>query len=183
MPAVSQDLSSLFRRANRGDAVAYRQLLVALTPRLRGLVRNGLLRAGRSPDDCEDIVQETLIAVHVKRHTWDESQAVEPWIYAIAHYKLIDFLRRRGNHGHIAIEELADVLPAEPDADADRAIDRQRLLATLPEKHRNVVQSMAIDGLSAREVADNLGMSEGAVRVTLHRALKAMGEAFRRGTT
>lgn len=183
MPDVSEDLSSLFRRANRGDGAAYRQFLIALTPRLRGLVRKGLVRAGRSPDECEDIVQETLIAMHVKRSTWDESQPVEPWVYAISNYKLIDFLRRRGSHGHVAIDELADILPAEPAADTDLTIDRNRLLGILPDRHRRVVQEMAIDGRSAREVAEALGMTEGAVRVTLHRALKAMGDAFRRGST
>ena len=183
MPDVSEDLSSLFRRANRGDGAAYRQFLIALTPRLRGLVRKGLVRAGRSPDECEDIVQETLIAMHVKRATWDESQPVEPWVYAISNYKLIDFLRRRGSHGHVAIDELADILPAEPAADTDLTIDRNRLLGILPDRHRRVVQEMAIDGRSAREVAEAMGMTEGAVRVTLHRALKAMGDAFRRGST
>jgi RNA polymerase sigma-70 factor (ECF subfamily) len=183
VPEAPEHLASLFRRANRGDEAAYRQLLIALTPWLRGIVRKGLLRAGRSPDECEDIVQETLIAVHLKKLTWDESQPVEPWAYAIANYKLIDFLRRRGTHGHVPIDELADVLPAGPEPEAESTIDRNRLLAMLPERHRHVVQRMTIDGHSAREVAVALGMTEGAVRVTLHRALKAMGDAFRRGST
>lgn len=181
MTNALEDLSALFRKANRGDAGAYRDALIRLAPQLRVLVRNGLLRSGRSPDDCEDIVQETLIAIHLKRHTWDESERIEPWARAIATYKLVDFLRRRGFHGHVNIEDFADALPAEKTPDSAEKIDRDRLLATLTPRHRRIVEGMAIEGRSAREVADTLGMTEGAVRVALHRALKAMGDVFRRG--
>ena len=70
-------------------------------PWLRALVRKGLTRAGRSVDDCEDIVQEALLAVHLKRHTWDHSQPLEPWVRAIAGYKLVEHLRRRCNTVHV----------------------------------------------------------------------------------
>lgn len=182
MPDGSNDLATLFRQANRGDGDAYRRLLTQMTPWLRGFVRKSLSRFGQSTDDCEDIVQETLIAVHIKRHTWDESKPVEPWVRAIATYKMIDASRRRGTYSHVPIDDLADVLPASPDADVGNAIDRGRLLEKLPDRQRRIVEHIAIEGRSAGEVASSLGMTEGAVRVALHRALKSMGDAFRRGS-
>ncbi len=177
MSSSPSELSNLMRAANRGDAGAYRQVLGALAPMLRMFVRRGLARIGRGSEDVEDIVQETLLALHLKRHTWDESQPLEPWIRAVAHHKLIDGVRRRGFREHINIDDCAEVsaLTVEPsDLTPAECAD---LLATLPERSRAIVQGMSIEGHSAREVGDRLGMSEGAVRVALHRALKALAEA------
>ena len=83
------------RAANRGDAVAYARLLASLTPVLRGLARQSLSRT-RLESDFEDVVQETLLAIHLKRHTWDETRPFGPWVRAIIRHKLIDAARRRG---------------------------------------------------------------------------------------
>lgn len=166
------------RLARQGDDEAYRRLLLLLAARLRVVVRRGLVAAGRSPADCEDVVQEALLAMHLKRDTWDPTQPIEPWVRAIARYKLVDHLRRRGFHDHLDIDGLAGSLTAtEPDAAA--AIDSQRLLAGLPERQRRIVEEISLEGRRAGEVATRLGMSEGAVRVALHRALKALAAAYR----
>src|SRR5688572_7699094 len=89
-------LAQLMRAANRGDADAYRHVLEKLAPMLRSAARRGFARYGSGPEEVEDIVQETLLALHLKRHTWDERQPLLPWVRAIAHNKLIDSLRRRG---------------------------------------------------------------------------------------
>ena len=177
MPQEKDDVSELFRAANRGDALAYRKGLSALAGQLRGQVRAALLRAGRSPADCEDIVQETLLAIHVKRHTWDEQRPIEPWARAIANYKLIDHLRRSGHTGHVSIDEIADVVVSPDAPDVAGRIDGRRLLEVLPHRQQRVVHGMAVEGRSASEVAKALGMTEGAVRVTLHRALKTMSNS------
>ena len=174
MAGRSDDFARLFREANRGDAAAYRLLLERLAPWIRSVARRGLQKSGRSTDECEDVVQEVLISIHLKRHTWDEAQAVEPWVRAITSHKLIDFLRRRGTHGYLDIDELADELPAAAEADVAETIDRERLLSHLTGKSRRIVEAISIQGLSAREVAQELDMGEGAVRVALHRALKLM---------
>ncbi|MGB7915625.1 MAG: sigma factor, partial [Rhodomicrobium sp.] len=85
------------RAANAGDNQAYRRLLEALTPFLRMVVRQGFARAGLSGSEVEDVVQETLLAIHLKRQTWDAEQLFTPWVRAVARNKLIDNLRRRGN--------------------------------------------------------------------------------------
>ena len=173
------DLSALMRRARQGDDEAYRRLLGHVSLWLRAVVRRGLLAAGRGPADCEDVVQEALLAMHLKRDTWDETQPIEPWLRAIARYKLIDHLRRRGFHDHLDIDDYADEIAVT--ADADAAVDSGALLASLPERQRRIVEEISLEGRRAAEVAERLGMSEGAVRVTLHRALKALATAYRRG--
>lgn len=176
----SEDLSTLMRAANRGDSAAYRRLLETLTPNLRAFVRRGLTRANRAIADAEDIVQETLLAMHLKRHTWDERQPLEPWLKAIAHHKLIDALRRKGFRDSVPIEDYLE-LPADPPSSEDLTPGEcADLLARLPERQRLIVQGISIEGHSAREMGDRLGMTEGAVRVALHRALRALAQVCRR---
>lgn len=170
----------LMRAGNAGDAGAYRTLLQLLAGRLRITVRRALSNMGRGTQDAEDIVQETLLAIHLKRHTWDERQPLEPWVRAIARYKMIDALRRRGFAEHRPIDEFVDVLAA-PEADEATGLATRDLLAALPERDRQIVQSMSIEGRSAKEAGAPLGMTEGAVRVALHRALKSLAAAARKG--
>lgn len=175
-----EDLTTLMRAANRGDAAAYHTVLTTLATHLRAGLRRSLARINRGPEDVEDIVQETLLAVHLKRHTWVESEPLEPWVRAIAHNKMVDALRRRGFRDHLPIEELSETLCIAPEAEENAAGDCRKLLATLPARQRRVVEAMAIEGRSAREVASELGATEVTVRVTLHRALKGLARAFRR---
>lgn len=175
-----EDLSTLMRAANRGDPAAYRRLLEAVTPSLRAIVRRGLARANRAAADAEDIVQETLLAMHLKRHTWDESQPLEPWVRAIAHHKLVDALRRRGFRDSVPIEDYAHLPADAPKAEDLTPSECSDLLAELPDRQRQIVQGISIEGYSAREMGDRLGMTEGAVRVALHRALKTLAQLCRR---
>lgn len=169
------------RLARQGDDEAYRRLLGHVAVWLRVVVRRGLTSAGRGIADSEDVVQEALLAMHLKRDTWDETQPLEPWVRAIARYKLVDHLRRRGFHDHVDIDDHAGSL-READPDPAAAVDSQRLLAGLPERQRRIVEEISLEGRRAAEVAVRLGMSEVAVRVALHRALKALAAAYRRDT-
>ena len=112
MSNLADELSSLMRAGNAGDAGAYRTLLQLLAGRLRITVRRALSSVGRSTEEAEDIVQETLLAIHLKRHTWDDRQPLEPWARGIARYKMIDALRRRGFAEHKSIDDFADALAA-----------------------------------------------------------------------
>lgn len=174
------DLSALMRLARQGDDEAYRRLLGHVSLWLRAVVRRGLTAAGRGTADCEDVVQEALLAMHLKRDTWDEAQPLEPWVRAITRYKLADYLRRRGFHDHVDIDDYAGSLAATTEPDTTAAVDSRRLLAGLPERQRRIVEEISIEGHGAAEVAVRLGMSEGAVRVALHRALKVLAAAYRR---
>ena len=167
------------RAARQGDAAAYRRLLLDVAVWLRTVARRSLSAAGRPGEDCEDIVQETLLAMHLKRDTWDDTQPLAPWLRAIARHKLVDHLRRRGFTDHVDIDDHIDVLAA-PAAEEGSAIDAGRMLAALPVRQREIVQGISIEGRSAGELGNQLGMSEGSVRVTLHRALKALAVIYRK---
>jgi RNA polymerase sigma-70 factor (ECF subfamily) len=168
----------LMRAANAGDAAAYRRLLKSLEPALRSAARRGLGRAGFSRDEAEEIVQEILLAVHLKRDTWDAKSPFLPWIHAIARYKLVDALRRRGRRSHVSIDDVAESLGAEDPAPALATGTLHRLVQDLPERQRDVVRAVAIEGASIRQAAERLGMSDGAVRVALHRGLAALSARF-----
>jgi len=118
--------------------------------------------------------------MHLKRDTWDETQSLEPWLRAIARHKLADHLRRRGFRDHVDIDDYADSPEAAVDVDTSATIDSQRLLASLPERQRRIVEEISLEGRRAADVAARLGMSEGAVRVSLHRSLKALAAFYRR---
>lgn len=173
-PQQADDLATLMRAAIAGDAVAYRQVLDALTPLVRSWVRRGLAKSGRSIDASEDVVQETLLAVHLKRHTWDAALPLEPWVRGIATYKLIDHLRRNGGPVAVDLDDVAERVADESVRAPDIEIDRRRMIGSLPQRQRRIVEAMAVEGHSAREVAVALDMTEGAVRVALHRALKVL---------
>jgi RNA polymerase sigma-70 factor (ECF subfamily) len=162
------------RQAVAGDGAAYHRLLKAVTPVLRATARRGLARAGQPPDGSEDIVQEILLALHLKRHTWDPTAPFGPWLFAIARNKLIDALRRRGRRVFVDIDEFADVLPGEPEKETASAREVDQHLGALPPRQRDVVRAIAVDSSSIKETAAKLAMSEGAVRVALHRGLATL---------
>jgi RNA polymerase sigma-70 factor (ECF subfamily) len=176
-----EHLAQMMRAANRGDTEAYRAVLRSLAPMLRGLAKRGFARYGLGPEEVEDIVQETLLALHLKRHTWDERQPLLPWVRAIARNKLFDSLRRRGRHKEVPIDDFAPALALHAEPAASAALDAGRMLATLSARQRDIVRAISIEGASAAEVGRRLGMTEGAVRVALHRALRSLAAAFRSG--
>jgi RNA polymerase sigma-70 factor (ECF subfamily) len=174
------DWAVWMRAAMAGDEGAYRQLLVSLAPRLRAVARSRCRSLGAPEDEIEDLVQEILLTIHLKRGTWDQSRPIGPWVAAITRNKLIDVLRRRGRHITVPIEDFVDSLQAEDQAPELSARDIDTLLARLTPQQREIVRSISLNGSSIRETADRLQMTEGAVRVTLHRALKALAAFYRR---
>ena len=94
------------RQALEGDEAAYRRLLAGVAQRLRVQLRARLARWGASDVEAEDVVQETLLAIHLKRHTWNRVERFEPWLAAVARNKLIDALRRRGRRVELPIEDV-----------------------------------------------------------------------------
>jgi RNA polymerase sigma-70 factor (ECF subfamily) len=171
-----KDLARLLRAAIAGDETAYGEFLRQASSLIRGFARGKVVRSGIDP---EDIVQETLLAVHMKRHTWREDGPVAPWLYAIARYKLIDAFRRRGRRIEIEIGEVAEIL-AELDTETVSERDLGRALEMLTPGQRSVVAAVSVDGYSIGETARSLGMSEVAVRVALHRGLRAIAARFKR---
>src|SRR6478752_1702871 len=113
--------TGLMQSAMAGDGAAYHRLLRSVTPVVRASARQGLSRAGQPPDQAEDIVQDILLAVHLKRHTWDAEAPFAPWLFAIARNKLIDALRRRGRRVFVNIDDFAETIPDKPAAETASA--------------------------------------------------------------
>ncbi|GHA16888.1 RNA polymerase sigma factor [Devosia pacifica] len=168
-------MAGLLRAALGGDAVAYESFLRDAAALVRSVARNKL--GPNSPIDAEDIVQETLLAIHLKRHTWRTDAPVAPWISTIARHKVIDAFRKRGRRVEVDIAEFTEVLQAEEDESAHPA-DVAKALAGLTEVQRNVVSAISIDGHSISETSERLGMKQTAVRVALHRGLAAISKRF-----
>jgi RNA polymerase sigma factor (sigma-70 family) len=172
------DWAVWMRAAMTGDADAYRELLASVAPHVRAVARSRCRRLG-AESEAEDIVQEVLLTIHLKRGTWDQSRPIGPWVAAITRNKLIDVLRRRGRRVSVPIEEVMDSLQAEDQTPELSAHELDTLLGHLKVQQREIVKSISLNGKSIRETADRLQMSEGAIRVALHRALKALGALYR----
>jgi RNA polymerase sigma-70 factor (ECF subfamily) len=168
----------LLQAANKGDALAYQRFLTLLTPALRRFVRRALARARAAEAEAEDIVQEVLLAIHLKRQTWISDAPVAPWVFTIARHKVIDFLRRRGRRIHLPLDDFSETLAAEGEEPSLLGSDIERHLDSLSNVQRKVVRSIAVTGASIAETAADLSMSQGAVRVALHRGLAALAAKF-----
>lgn len=159
-----------------GDRIAYRALLGDLRPRLIGYFSR---RLRRDADDIEDLVQDAMIAIHTRRETYDQSQALTPWVYAIARYKLIDHYRRSGRRVFVPVEDAASELRVDDESAAVNARrDVEVALASLPARTRELLRDLKIRELSVAEAAGRAGMSEGAVKVAAHRGMKALIDRF-----
>ena len=166
-------LRALMVAACAGDAVAYRTFLRELAAHLRRFLGKRL--QGR-PDDIEDLVQECLIAVHDKRQTYDPSQPLTPWVHAIGCYKLADHLRRSaaGGIARSDFDDEADEAASHARDAADAARDLAKLLARLPDRQRLPILHVKLHGLSVAEAAGMTGLSVSAVKIGIHRGLKAL---------
>ncbi|KQV84430.1 sigma-70 family RNA polymerase sigma factor [Rhizobium sp. Root1220] len=174
--------SEWMRGALKGDTKAYHRFLAAVTPHLRAMARRRCDQLGAPASEAEDVVQEVLLAVHLKRGTWDAARPIGPWLSTIVRNKLIDSLRRRGRHVNVPIEDVIATLEADEQTDALDRLDAERMLARLRDPQRDIVRSISIDGAGVRETAERLNMTEGAVRVSLHRALKSLAALYRSET-
>lgn len=171
------ELRAMMIRGLTGDARAHAGLLRALAPMLLSFYGR---RCRDAASDIDDLVQETLIAVHERRATYDSARSFTAWLFAIARYKMIDHFRRRrltcdvADLDHILVEEgFEDAVGARMDVD--------RLLQTLPAKQADAIRSTRIDGHSVADHAGSAGIGESDVKVSVHRGIKALAFRLRGG--
>ncbi|MEI8030105.1 MAG: sigma-70 family RNA polymerase sigma factor [Comamonadaceae bacterium] len=172
-------LRELLLKGLGGDAPSYHRFLKALSAHLRAYFRKRLFQ---QPDDVEDLVQDTLLAVHNQRHTYLSDQPLTAWVHAIARYKLVDLLRARSSREALT-DPLDDELEVFASSDTDAAEaskDLNKLLAQLPDRQRLPILHVKLEGLSVIEAAQLTGMSESAIKVGVHRGLKALAARIRR---
>jgi RNA polymerase sigma-70 factor (ECF subfamily) len=173
-----QRWAEAMRAERRGEAVAYERMLKEVATTLRRSLAPRLVRVDLGAHEAEDLVQEILMGLHGKRHTWDPARPFLPWLHTIARYKLIDFMRhRRGDTRRrvdLALEDWIGIVESPADEADCSTWEVDRHLAVLPVSQRKIVRAIAVEGASVRNVARGLATSEGAVRVTLHRAIRRL---------
>src|SRR5882757_2320339 len=149
MRSVETELRNLMLAGLDGDAAAHISLLRRLSAYLRGYFKGQLARSGGSPADAEDLVQETLIAIHTRRDTYDRSELFTPWLHAIARYRLIDYLRRGKTAAReVPSEEAEEVLANDDTAAIESRLDLAKLMGRLSPKARQAIEFVKLNGLS-----------------------------------
>lgn len=173
--AAEPQLRDLMVLGLDGDRAAYSRLLNAVGGHLRAYFGRRL----QNPGDVEDLVQETLLALHEKRETYRRDQPLTPWVFAIARYKLLNHLRVTHRRAAAPLDEAFDLGdPRNPEEGAVRH-DLRRLLGFLPGRQRRMVEGAKLAGWSVAEVARREGLSDGAAKVSIHRALRALSARVR----
>jgi RNA polymerase sigma-70 factor (ECF subfamily) len=171
---VRNEWDDLARKSLAGDRLAYANLLRSVTLVLTAYFRRSAALSGHA----EDLMQDVLISVHTKLHTWRTDAPFAPWLFAIARYRAIDFLRREKRKGlHVDIADENILPPVLPEAESRLAgNDILTALDHLSPRDRELVELCRIRENSPAEVAGTLGISEGAVKTGLHRAVKRLGK-------
>jgi RNA polymerase sigma-70 factor, ECF subfamily len=165
-----------FLAALGGDRGAYCRLLAQLSGHLRAYF------AKRVGAEAEDLVQETLIAIHTKRATYDPALPFTAWVHGIARYKLIDAWRRNKRRATVALEDAPELFALDAAEALSVKRDVEKLLAKLPVDKRELVRAVKLEGRSIAEEAKTRGVSETVIKVTVHRAVKSMSEQLRGGS-
>lgn len=169
---VERQLKPLMLMGLAGDASAQRRLLQACAERLRDYFRR---RLPERSSDVEDLVQESLIAIHQRRASYDVQRPFTVWLHAIARYKLADYLRSHYRRRTLPLADAAEPIESECDApELGVACDVERLLGCLPDAQREAVKLTRIEGLSVLEAALRTGHSQSNIKVLAHRGMKAM---------
>ena len=170
-----EDWSVLMARGQDGDERSYRALLHSIAPYVRSLAR----RAGLSPEDCEDAVQDILMTIHTIRHTYDPARPFGPWLVGVSRNRLADRLRRRARIWSREVEltiEHETFVAVETNSfeKAEQARRLRSAVADLPAGQREAVELLKLKEMSLKEAAAVTGQSEVALKVAVHRAVKRL---------
>ena len=176
MNDTESGLKELMLRGLAGDATAHAQLLGALSGHLRAYFAR---RLGPSAAETEDLVQETLLAIHLKRDTYDPRQPFSPWAYAIGRYKLLDHFRRARVRRAVPLEDAGVLLADETAEEGAVRRDLETLLSDLPPRQRALIQDVKLTGYSIDEAARRQGLTPGAAKVAIHRSLQRLARKVR----
>ena len=163
-----------------GDAAAYRKLLADLGKHLRPYFTRRLTPAFAS--HAEDLVQETLLAIHTRRMTYDRNRPFTAWLHAIAHHKFVDHVRRQSIRLTVPLEDDAPILAHDDNADVVAKRDLDAVLDNVPARTSDLIRRTKVDGASVAEAAAAHGMTETAAKVSIHRGLKALAARFAGGS-
>lgn len=175
----NDNFAALMRQSLDGDQLAYASLLMETSRFLRPFLAKCL----SFTNDVDDLLQETLISIHKARHTYDGNRPYKPWVYAIAKFRLQDYLRAHYSdqlRHAVDFDELEESLSGHV---TETAISYESIsgeIQKLPEKQVTILRLLHQEGYTAKEVAKKLGMNESAVKVAAHRAYKVLRDKLER---
>lgn len=173
------ELAGLMRQAQAGDVQSYQVLLLRIRGLLGKYIEHSFKRFRHfGVSGQEDVLQDILLAIHLKRHTYDSAQFFLPWMYAIARYKAVDFFRKNKVFlkNTAQIDEELENLEALMVFESSAEMDLISLCETLPEKQKVLLKLTKLEGLSMHEVSLQTGYSVSDIKVTVHRAIRALQE-------
>jgi RNA polymerase sigma factor (sigma-70 family) len=176
---TEQRLRGLMLAALDGDAAAYRTLLADLSKHLRAYFTRRLTPAFAA--QAEDLVQETLLAIHTRRMTYDRTRPFTAWLHAVAHHKFVDQVRRQSIRLTVPLEDDAPFFANDDAADTTARHDLDVVLDTVPARTSDLIRRTRIDGQSVAEAAAAHGITETAAKVSIHRGLKSLMARFAGG--
>ncbi len=175
----TDNFEALMKQSLNGDQRAYASLLKETSRLLRPFLAKRL----SFTNEVEDLLQEILISIHKARHTYDGNRPYKPWLYAIAKFRLQDYLRAHYSDQLRHAIELSEVEESLPEHVTETTISYESIsgeVQKLPEKQATILQLMHQDGYTAKEVAEKMGMNESAVKVAAHRAYKVLRKKLER---
>jgi len=175
MAVREEDLKAGMLLALDGDATAYAALLRQLVP----ILRSFFWRRVRDGDAIEDLVQDTLMAIHSRRASFDRQRPFTAWLFAIARYKIADHYRRA------RVSSLSDEIDEQEPAndfelEASARMDVGRLLSTLTPKQRDAIHATRIEGRSLEEAAQAAGISQSDAKMSVYRGLRRLSASVQR---
>lgn len=175
---LEMELHDLVCAVRAGDGRAYSNLLTAVVPVMRRAAIAQLSRFGRA-QDSEDVVQEALIAIHLKLHTYDQQQRFLPWLRAVLSNKLIDFLRRNRIRASVSLNDDDSFFDLADTRNPEEGVikrDVSLLLAQLKPPAGEIIYALKIQGVSVSDVARAFQLSESNVKVIVHRAMAKLAQ-------
>jgi RNA polymerase sigma-70 factor, ECF subfamily len=174
--ATETRLRALMLASLDGDANAYRRLLADLSSYLRPYFLRRLSAAHQS--HAEDLVQETLLAVHTRRMTYDRARPFTAWLHAVAHHKFVDHVRRHAIRPTVRLDDDAPVFATDDSANAADRLDVEAVLGEVTPRTADLIRQTRLEGRSVAEAAARHDMTETAAKVSIHRGLKALMGRF-----
>ncbi len=173
-------LRNLMLASLDGDAAAYRTLLADLGRHLRPYFTRRLNAAHAAY--AEDLVQETLLAIHTRRMSYERDRPFTAWLHAVAHHKFVDHVRRHALRITVPLDDDAPIFARDDAEDAATQMDLNTVLHTVPPRTEALIRKVRIEGASIAEAAHAAGMTETAAKVSIHRGLKALAARFAGGS-
>lgn len=165
------------QQALEGNEQSYHQFLTEISKYLRIVISKKINQA-----EVEDVLQEILISIHKARHTYDGKRPVLPWVYSIAKFRVMDYLRQHYanmQHQKVDIVDFENILEDVTEAPEDNEYINIALEALSP-KQKQILTFMHVEGYTAKEIGRQISMNESAVKVAAHRAYKFIRENFKK---